>query len=68
MVHMLGHFDAADILFDFTNSKTAPPLQNISVKILVAPIAEKALLPWSDLADPSLFPAADIDEPSFSGP
>ncbi|KAF8804067.1 hypothetical protein BYT27DRAFT_7194791 [Phlegmacium glaucopus] len=64
---MVVHFDAIGILVNYvTKTRTAPPYQSISVKILVAPPAGEDFLSWSDLlVDPKLFPIYDSGYFSF---
>jgi len=45
---MVGHFDAAEILVRHVTSNKFP-YGSISIKILVAPPTDSALLPWSQL-------------------
>lgn len=47
---MVGHFDAVEILVRYVTSPCFP-YNSISVKILVAPPTDSALLPWSQLRD-----------------
>jgi hypothetical protein len=57
------HFDAVDILLRHVTEPSFP-FKSISIKILVPPPVDNALLPWQDLfTDSNLFPTKNDQDP-----
>jgi hypothetical protein len=62
---MVVQFDAVEILVNFVNG-LGLSYEHISIKMLVAPIKSRKVLPWSELfTDPNLFPKGDVLNPTL---